>query len=40
LYCQSASAAVLEAKSAGLDASAKSEDFVEEVDDKKVEEES
>ena len=34
LYCQSASAAVLEAKSAGLAASAKSEDFVEEVDTK------
>ena len=31
LYCQSASAAVLEAKTAGLEASAKSDDFVEEV---------
>jgi small subunit ribosomal protein S2 len=31
LYCQSASAAVLEAKSATLSASAKSDDFVEEV---------
>jgi len=31
LYCQSASAAVLEAKSASLAASAKSDDFVEEV---------
>ncbi len=31
LYCQSASAAVLESKSAGLAASAKSDDFVEEV---------
>jgi small subunit ribosomal protein S2 len=31
LYCQSASAAVLEAKTAGLQASAKSDDFVEEV---------
>ncbi len=31
LYCQSASAAVLESKSAGLAASAKSDDFIEEV---------
>ncbi len=31
LYCQSASAAVLESKSAGLAASAKSDDFVEEI---------
>ncbi len=34
LYCQSASAAVLEAKSASLAASAKSDDFVEEVSKK------
>lgn len=31
LYCQSASAAILEAKAASLSASAKSDDFVEEV---------
>jgi len=31
LYCQSASAAVLEAKTAGLDLSAKTDDFVEEA---------
>lgn len=34
LYCQTASAAVLEAKSAGLAGSAKAEDFVEEVEAK------
>jgi small subunit ribosomal protein S2 len=31
LYCQSASASVLEAKALRMDASAKADDFVEEV---------
>jgi small subunit ribosomal protein S2 len=31
LYCQSAAAAVLEAKTAGLELSAKTDDFVEEA---------
>jgi len=36
LYCQSASAAVLEAKTANLEASAKSDDFVEDVTSEEV----
>lgn len=38
LYCQSASAAVLEAKSASLDKSALTDDFVEEAEEEQAEE--